>query len=77
MAQDNNDRDMMVVEEEDLLAYLEDNLIPCAGCDQEIHVDESYRWVNRLVCRECIAEYEGLGEDDEANYDDIADNEWE
>jgi hypothetical protein len=58
-------------DEEQLLEYLNDTIIPCAGCGEQIEIDDSHRWVNRLVCGACIAEYEGLDADDEANYDDI------
>lgn len=58
-------------DEEKLLAYLEDTIIPCAACDEEIEVSDAHRWVNRLVCSRCMAEYEGLSGDDEQNYDSV------
>ncbi|NBT75136.1 hypothetical protein EBZ80_18270 [bacterium] len=66
---------MTLHDEEQLLEYLNDTMIPCAGCGAQIEVDDSHRWINRLVCAECIAEYEGLDAADEANYDDIYEEE--
>jgi hypothetical protein len=57
-------------DEEKLLEYLSDTIIPCAGCGEQIEVNDSHRWINRLVCANCILDYEGLDEADEANYDD-------
>ena len=59
-------------DEKNLLAYLEDMIIPCANCGENIDVDEAHRWINRLVCADCIAQYDGLSPDDETNYDDTA-----
>ena len=63
--------DLAALDEEQLLAYLNDTIIPCAACDKEIDVEAAERWVNRLVCAECRAEYEGLTADDEENYDSV------
>lgn len=63
--------DLAELDEEQLLAYLNDTIIPCAACDKEIEVSDAQRWVNRLVCSECLAEYEGLTADDEDNYDTV------
>lgn len=63
--------DLAELDEEQLLAYLNDTIIPCAACDKQIEVDEAERWVNRLVCAECFSEYEGLTADDEENYDSV------
>lgn len=70
MAADEEPIDTMMMDEQDLLDYLEDTIIPCASCGTQIDVDDSVRWVNRLVCEECIEMFEGLTADDEANYDD-------
>lgn len=59
------------LDEEQLIEYLNDTIIPCAACDKQIDVEDAYRWVNRLVCEECISEYEELDADDEDNYDSI------
>lgn len=69
MSTDNDTADTLMLEEAQLLAHIENDIIPCANCDTEINVDESYRWINRLVCADCIAEYDGLTADDENNYD--------
>lgn len=58
-------------DEEQLIAYLYDTIIPCAACDKHIDVETAQRWVNRLVCEECINEYEDLAAEDEDNYDSI------
>jgi hypothetical protein len=63
--------DAALQDEQNLLAYLNETIIPCAGCDQEIEVDAAHRWINRLVCESCMAEYEGLSADDEHNYDSL------
>lgn len=63
--------DLAAFDEEQLLAYLNDTIIPCAACDKEIDVEDAERWVNRLVCAECLAEYEGLTADDEDSYDSV------
>lgn len=63
--------DRAELDEEQLLDYLNDTIIPCAACDKQIEVDEAERWVNRLVCAECFSEYAGLTADDEENYDSV------
>jgi len=63
--------DLAELDEEQLLAYLNETIIPCAACDKHIEVDDAHRWVNRLVCAACMIEYEGLTADDEENYDSI------
>jgi hypothetical protein len=69
MNADHDTTDTLMLDEEQLLAHIENDIIPCANCDAEINVDDSHRWVNRLVCADCIAEYDGLTADDEDNYD--------
>jgi hypothetical protein len=63
--------DAALQDEKNLLAYLEETIIPCAACGEEIEVDDAHRWINRLVCSGCLAEYEGLSSDDEQNYDSV------
>jgi formylmethanofuran dehydrogenase subunit E len=60
-----------------LIEYLSDTRIPCANCGEQIDVDDSHRWVNRLVCASCITEYEGLDPADEENYDAVYEEEIE
>jgi len=64
--------DATLQDEEKLLAYLEETIIPCAACGEEIELDDAHRWVNRLVCGCCIAEYDGLSGDDEQHYDNVS-----
>lgn len=59
------------LDEEQLIEYLNDTIIPCAACDKQIDVEAACRWVNRLVCEECMSEYEELEAADEDNYDSI------
>jgi len=63
--------DATLQDEKQLLEYLDNTIIPCAGCGEQIEVDDSHRWINRLVCGACIAEYEALDADDEDNYDSV------
>ena len=64
-----------LLDETRLIEYLSDTRIPCANCNEQIDVDDSHRWINRLVCASCIAEYEGLDPADEENYDDVHEEE--
>ena len=69
MTTNNQHVDTLIHDEERLLDYINNDIIPCAACGENIDVKDSHRWVNRLVCSDCIDSYEGLDESDETNYD--------